>query len=390
MFARWLVMFPLLRCNNSHIWLTVLSCSIKRQMFNSDGDKLGYILLIVSSLLFSFFWYAARAVKRFSLDCSPIMFNRELVFSSGLFSLNNSANANSSSFFIWRRFKSISSSSFSKLLLFSKLLILLCKDLPNKGIMVYMMMTKGRYLYRNGSSVDKCAIYAVPDDVITGIMADRIAQVRAGSDAALAALGDLPPERLKRMKEAFDAEAEQTITRMVRNARAEAAQKLLGITHGEMTSAVTTATGLDTYARDDAGQLIKSFMLFKTTPFAGFRQLVNRANDLDTVPALKFLASYIAGTTLAGMFANQMNSLLTGNDPLDMTKPTTWVQALLKGGSFGIYGDFLFQDHTQYGSSIAATIGGPVLSFAEQLTKLLITNPQKALQGKKLPSVPMR
>lgn len=98
MFARWLVMFPLLRCNNSHIWLTVLSCSIKRQMFNSDGDKLGYILLIVSSLLFPFFWYAARAVKRFSLDCSPIMFNRELVFSSGLFSLNNSANANSSSF----------------------------------------------------------------------------------------------------------------------------------------------------------------------------------------------------------------------------------------------------------------------------------------------------
>ncbi len=87
MFARWLVMFPLLRCNNSHIWLTVLSCSIKRQMFNSDGDKLGYILLIVSSLLFSFFWYAARAVKRFSLDCSPIMFNRELVFSSGLFLL---------------------------------------------------------------------------------------------------------------------------------------------------------------------------------------------------------------------------------------------------------------------------------------------------------------
>lgn len=118
--------------------------SEKRQMFNSDGDKLGYILLIVSSLLFSFFWYAARAVKRFSLDCSPIMFNRELVFSSGLFSLNNSANANSSSFFIWRRFKSISSSSFSKLLLFSKLLILLCKDLPNKGIMVYMMMIKGR------------------------------------------------------------------------------------------------------------------------------------------------------------------------------------------------------------------------------------------------------
>lgn len=225
------------------------------------------------------------------------------------------------------------------------------------------------------------AIYAVPDNVIADIMADRITRIRAGSEKALAALGDLPPERLKRMKEAFDAEAEQTITRMIRNARAEAAHKLLGITHGEMTNAVTTATGIDTYARDDAGELMKSFMLFKTTPFAGFRQLVNRTRDLDTVPAIKFLASYIGGTTLAGMFAIQMNSLLNGNDPLDMTKPTTWVQALLKGGSFGIYGDFIFQDHTQYGSSIGATMGGPVLSFAEQLTKLLITNPQKALQG---------
>lgn len=225
------------------------------------------------------------------------------------------------------------------------------------------------------------AIYAVPDEAIHSIMADRIAQVRAGSETALALLGDMPDTRRAKLKEAFDAEAEQTITRMVRNARAEAAQKLLGITHGEMTSAITTATGIDTYSRDEAGQLVKSFMLFKTTPFAGFRQLVNRARDLDGVPAVKFLASYIAGTTLAGMFANQMNALFTGNDPLDMSKPTTWIQALLKGGSFGIYGDFLFQDHTQYGSSIGATLGGPVLSFAEQLMKLVITNPQKALQG---------
>lgn len=76
-----------------------------------------------------------------------------------------------------------------------------------------------------------------------------------------------------------------------------------------------------------------------------------------------------------------MNALLTGNDPQDMTKPSTWVQALLKGGSFGIYGDFLFQDHTQYGTSIAGTIGGPVLGFTENLMKLLVTNPQKAMMG---------
>jgi len=226
------------------------------------------------------------------------------------------------------------------------------------------------------------AIYAVPEARIREILADRINQVRAGANEALSNLGELSDARLKQLREAFNAEAEQTINRMVRNARAEAAQKLLGITHGEMTSAVTTATGIDTFERDHAGQLMKSFMLFKTTPIAGYRQMINRVRDLETMPAVKFFASYIAGTTLAGMFANQMNALLTGNDPMDMTKPSTWVQALLKGGSFGIYGDFLLQDHTQYGTSVAGTLGGPVLGFAENLSNLLITNPWKAMSGK--------
>lgn len=225
------------------------------------------------------------------------------------------------------------------------------------------------------------AIYDVPDETVRNILADRIEKVRAGSDQALAALGDMTDAKRKTLKQAFDAEVEQTISRMVRNARAEAAQHLLGITHGEMTSAVTTATGLDTFARDTSGDLLKSFMLFKTTPMAGMRQLVTRLQDLETIPAVKFFAAYVAGTTLAGMFANQMNALLSGNDPLDMTKPQTWLQALLKGGSFGIYGDFLFQDHTQYGSSIAGILGGPVLGFAEQLSKTVLTNSQKAMAG---------
>lgn len=132
------------------------------------------------------------------------------------------------------------------------------------------------------------AIYGVPDETIRNILADRIEQVRAGSDQALAAIGEMTEAKRKTLKKAFDAEVEQTISRMVRNARAEAAQHLLGITHGEMTSAVTTATGLDTFARDTSGDLLKSFMLFKTTPMAGMRQMVTRAQDLETLPAVKY------------------------------------------------------------------------------------------------------
>lgn len=225
------------------------------------------------------------------------------------------------------------------------------------------------------------AIYAVPDERVLGILSDQIERVRAGADEALANLGTMTEDRAKNLRKAFNAEVEQTISRMVRNARAEAAQKLLGITHGEMTQAITTATGIDTYARDRGGELYKSLMLFKTTPFAGFRNMITRLQNLDRVPALKYFAAYIGGTIMTGMFANQLNALLSGSDPIDMTRPGAWVGAMLKGGGFGIYGDFLFQDHTQYGSSIAATLGGPSLGLAESLMKLLVTNPQKALRG---------
>ena len=70
MFARWLVMFPLLRCNNSHIWLTVvLSCSIKRQMFNSDGDKLGYILWLYQ--VYFFFLVSGKGCKKIFFGLFP-------------------------------------------------------------------------------------------------------------------------------------------------------------------------------------------------------------------------------------------------------------------------------------------------------------------------------
>ncbi len=85
------------------------------------------------------------------------------------------------------------------------------------------------------------------------ILAPQIERVRAGADEALASLGAMTDSSAKNLRQAYDAEVEQTVKRMVRNARAEAAQKLLGITHGEMTQAITTATGIDTYARDQGG-----------------------------------------------------------------------------------------------------------------------------------------
>ncbi|HGK4128387.1 TPA: hypothetical protein ACJ2PN_005588, partial [Klebsiella pneumoniae] len=88
-----------------------------------------------------------------------------------------------------------------------------------------------------------------------------------------------------------------------------------------------------------------------------------------------------AGTTLGGAMAIQVNHLISGEDPDDMTKSSFWLRALVKGGSFGIYGDFMLADQTKYGSSIAATIGGPALGLAEGVAKLAVVNTQKLAKG---------
>ncbi|MFT4271810.1 MAG: hypothetical protein QM578_12420 [Pantoea sp.] len=226
------------------------------------------------------------------------------------------------------------------------------------------------------------AIYNVPDDAVKAAVKPQIDALQSGVNDAIKAMGDLTPEREKKIRQAYADEIATGTARIIRNAKSDAAYKLLGVTHSEMMSAVTTASAIDKFESASSGEIYKSYMLFKTTPFAGVRNFIHTANDLDRMPGLKFAARYIAGTTIGGAVALQLNSLLSGGDPADMTKPGFWISALLKGGSFGIYGDLVLSDQTRYGSSIAGAIGGPALSFGESLYKTTLGNAQKAIQGK--------
>lgn len=48
-----------------------------------------------------------------------------------------------------------------------------------------------------------------------------------------------------------------------------------------------------------------------------------------------------------------------------------------------MYGDFLFADYTQYGTSIGGTLGGPLIGDAENIMKLVMGNVQRGAEGKK-------
>ncbi len=55
---------------------------------------------------------------------------------------------------------------------------------------------------------------------------------------------------------------------------------------------------------------------------------------------------------------------------------------MLKGGGLGLYGDFLFSDHTRYGSGALASMLGPVAGLVDDAVKLVQGVPLNAVEGK--------
>jgi hypothetical protein len=136
------------------------------------------------------------------------------------------------------------------------------------------------------------------------------------------------------------------------------------------------------------GELTRSFFLFKSFPLAMITRHWARGMSLpNTGSRAAYLATLFAATTVLGVASLEVNEVLTGRDPKSMNPfdkggVRNWISAMLKGGSLGIYGDFLFSDSTQYGNSPIATVTGPVLGLAEDVFNLTQGNIIQTLQGK--------
>jgi hypothetical protein len=135
------------------------------------------------------------------------------------------------------------------------------------------------------------------------------------------------------------------------------------------------------------GELTKSFFLFKSYPLAMIERHVVRGMSMPNAGGrVGYLATLFAATTVLGMASLQVDQVLQGKDPRNMD-PTesggirNWLAAALKGGSLGIYGDLLFSDTTQHGSSPMATLTGPLLGTAEDLFNLTQGNVVQFLHG---------
>lgn len=173
----------------------------------------------------------------------------------------------------------------------------------------------------------------------------------------------------------------------------EAMRKLLGAVTEEVDMAVISPgarervlAGANMQRGEWKGELVRSFFLFKSFPISVMMRHWSRAMGMPSAGGrAAYLATFLASTTILGAMSQQISDLITGKNPREAfgeKAPKFWLNALLKGGGLGLYGDFLLSDHTRYGSGALASMLGPVAGLVDDAIKLAQGVPLNAVEGK--------
>lgn len=174
----------------------------------------------------------------------------------------------------------------------------------------------------------------------------------------------------------------------IRMARHDAMIRLIGVVSEEVDMAVITP-GVRDRARAALGQtrgtlrgeLVRSVFLFKSFPLAMIARHWGRAATMSAGSRAGYIAALLASTTVLGALAVQVSELVNGRDPKAMDNRRFWVASLLKGGSLGIYGDFLFSSSSQHGGSAIGSLLGPAVGLLEEAGNLTQGNMIELMQG---------
>ena len=132
-------------------------------------------------------------------------------------------------------------------------------------------------------------------------------------------------------------------------------------------------------------ELTRSFWQFKAFPIAQFQTMMDIGMSRPTTGGkISFLTMLPVMQTLAGGMLIQVQELLGGKDPRPMDDWKFWLAAFLKGGSLGLYGDFVFSQAgtTRYGTGPLEALAGPTIGAAADIATFLAQAPGKVAEGK--------
>lgn len=225
------------------------------------------------------------------------------------------------------------------------------------------------------------------------LMAERAEKI-AGIDANKALDEAARAKSIEGWSELYD----DQIAKAGENARRDALLRLLGVV-GEETDMAVIRPGLsDKFMTGEGmqrgtwkGELARSFFQFKAFPLSMIsRHWMRGWGGMETAGGrAAYLGSLIAGTTILGAVAQSISDVLAGKDPRTYNPfqehgMKDWLAAFLKGGSLGLYGDFLFSGATQHSQTgPLAALMGPSAGLVEEVFHLTQGNLVKVAQGQK-------
>lgn len=96
---------------------------------------------------------------------------------------------------------------------------------------------------------------------------------------------------------------------------------------------------------------------------------------------LGYFAALTPALAIGGAVYLQIKSLLDGKEPADMWDPAFIVQAILTGGGFGLFGDFVKAGENRFGQSLGASLAGPGVAFLGDTLGLTVGNLLQAARG---------
>lgn len=127
----------------------------------------------------------------------------------------------------------------------------------------------------------------------------------------------------------------------------------------------------------------KSFGLsFTTLQLEALQQLTAMKGGGRGAAAAYFGSLFIT-TTIGGAIAMQIINLADGKDVEDMGPENTdfWFRAVMKGGGFGLFGDFLSSSTNRFGGGVGDTVLGPGWSFLSDAVGLTAGNAARLALG---------
>ena len=132
------------------------------------------------------------------------------------------------------------------------------------------------------------------------------------------------------------------------------------------------------------GEIVRNAALFKSFPITYAYLHGSRLLTQSGVGAAAYAGTLFVSATIAGAIAEQASSITRGKEARDMDDARFWLSAVIRGGSFGPLGDFLFAGFdgaNRHGNSLPAALLGPVASQIEQGFAVAANIPELILEG---------